>query len=96
MSTTYEGVDLDTTELGIRGKVELDDDQAAVATLGSTIAVTFRGRIVKKSLEPGGQNTKPRIVTTVSFEVLDSVASADDLPGQMKLGDEPGEPSDDD
>lgn len=94
MSTTYEGVELDTTELGIRGRLELSDDQAAAVGLGQTVEVTFRGRVIRKSLEPGGQNTSPRVVATVSLDVLDSVSATDALPGQLQLGDDPADPDD--
>lgn len=93
--TVVDDVTLDTTNLGIRGTVELDDDQADVVRLGQTVRVVLRGRVVRKAAEPGGQHTTPRQVVTVSLDSLDELDATDALPGQMALGEEPPAASDD-
>lgn len=96
MSTTYNGVELESTLLTISGNVELDDDQAEIIGLGGTVQITLRGRVKGHNAQVGGQNTKPRLVAVVAFDALDTIDATDALPGQMKLGEEPETPSDDD
>lgn len=96
MTTTYDGVELESTLAQISGSIELDDDQAGLVSLGDTVKFIGRGRVKSKSSQTGGQNTKPRLVVTIAFDALDELATTEafeQIPGQQKLG-EPADPDD--
>lgn len=99
MTTTYDGVELESTLAQISGSIELDDDQAGLVSLGDTVKFVGRGRVKTKSSQTGGQNTKPRLIVTIAFDALDDLKTTDafdQVPGQTKIGDDPATPSDDD
>lgn len=96
MTRVVSGIEIEQNLVTISGSVEIDDDQANLIAGGGTFAITLRGRVKDRKQQYGGQHTKPREVFSLGFDALDALGEGEDVEGQLKLGDEPGEPSDDD
>jgi hypothetical protein len=84
----HDGIEFDTIELALRGRLELAEDDQHELVLGRTLAITLRGRLVRLAYEPGGQHTQSRVIATVKLDALDQLREGEAIDGQLRLADQ--------
>jgi hypothetical protein len=95
MTRIVDGMEIEQNLVSISGTAEIDDDTAILIREGRSFTITLKGHLKGKGQDVGGQHTSPRETFRFQLDSLDDLTDGGELTGQLQIGDDPAEPSDD-